>query len=105
MLEQKPFEKGTIIAIRISTGDEILGQIENFDSSSVTLNKPCSLAVQEKGISLVPATMMGDPDKPVKYERSSIIATMVPNEQFLSIYEQHIGTIVTPVKQSIVVSK
>jgi len=84
MLENKEarFAKDKIIAIRINTGDEIIGQIIDFDSSSVTLNKPCSLAMQQDGIGLVPATMMGDQGEPITYERSAIIATMKPNKQF-----------------------
>jgi len=107
MLENKEvkFEKDKIIAIRISTGDEIIGQIKEFDSSSITLHMPCSLAMQEKGIGLVPATMMGDPGAPVKYERSAIIATMSPNKQFLSVYENHISPVLVPKEQTLIVPK
>ena len=98
MLENKEarFEKDKIIAIRINTGDEIIGQVVSFDSSSVTLNTPCSLSMQEGGIGLVPATMMGDPTEPVIYERSAIIATMAPNKQFLKVYKDHISPVIVP---------
>jgi len=102
--KQAIFEKDKIISIRIITGDEIIGQIESFDREFVTLNQPCTLAVQEKGIGLVPATMLGDPSKPITYQRSSIIATMTPNRQFLEVYEQHISAIQVP-KKGIVVPK
>ena len=105
MLKEVKFEKDKIIAIRISTGDEIIGQIREFDSSSVTLNRPCSLAMQESGIGLVPATMMGDPEAPVTYERSAIIATMTPNKQFLAVYENHISPVIVPSKQGLVIPK
>lgn len=104
-VKQATFERGKIIAIRIITGDEIIGQIESFDREFVILNQPCALAMQEKGIGLVPATMLGDPSKPVTYQRSSIIATMTPNAQFLSVYEQHISAIQLPTKEGIVLSK
>ncbi|MCK5642041.1 MAG: hypothetical protein KAJ19_14650 [Gammaproteobacteria bacterium] len=107
MLENKEvrFEKDKIIAIRISTGDEIIGQIKDFDSSSVTLHMPCSLAMQEGGIGLVPATMMGDPGEPVTYERSAIIATMRPNKQFLTVYENHISPVLVPKEKTLIVPK
>jgi hypothetical protein len=107
MLENKEarFEKGKIIAFRINTGDEIIGQVKDFDSSSVTLTKPCSLAMQEGGIGLVPATMMGDQNEGITYERSAIIATMPPNQQFLSVYENHVSPVLVPEKQGIVLPK
>ena len=107
MLENKEarFEKDKIIAIRINTGDEIIGKIVDFDSSSVTLEKPCSLAMQQDGIGLVPATMMGDQGEPITYERSAIIATMKPNKQFLAVYENHLSPVIVPEKQGLVVPK
>lgn len=99
------FKKGKIIAIRIITGDEIIGQIESFDRDFIVLNQPCTLAMQDKGIGLVPATMLGDPSKPVSYQRSSIIATMTPNKKFLEVFEQHISAIQLPTKEGIVLSK
>lgn len=107
MLEEKReiFKKGKIVSFRIITGDEIIGQIESFDREYVWLNKPCALMMQEQGISLVPATMLGDPDKPISYQRSSIIAYMTPNAQFLSVYEQHVSAIEIPGKQGLVVPK
>ena len=98
------FKKDKIIAIRISTGDEIIGQIHAFDSSSVSLNRPCSLAMQNDGIGLVPATMMGDPEAPVTYERSAIIATMAPNKQFLAIYEASLSPLIVPPSEKTIVT-
>lgn len=103
--KEATFKKGKIIAIRIITGDEIIGQIKSFDREFVVLNQPCALAMQKEGIGLVPATMLGDPEKPVTYQRSSIIATMIPNAQFLSVYEQHISAIQLPTKEGIVLPK
>ncbi len=103
--KQAIFEKGKIIAVRIITGDEIIGQIESFDREFVVLNQPCALAMQKEGIGLVPATMLGDPSEPVTYQRSSIIATMSPNKQFLEVYEQHISAIQIPKKGGIVIPK
>lgn len=107
MLENKEarFEKDKIVAIRITTGDEIIGKIADMDSSSITLEKPCSLAMQQDGIGLVPATMMGDQTKAITYERSAIIATMAPNEQFLTVYKNHISPVAVPAEQSIVMPK
>ena len=105
MLEDKKavFEKGKIVAIRIITGDEIIGQVEDFDREFVTLNKPCALTMQQSGVGLAPATMLGDINEPVKYQRSSIIATMAPNKQFLEIYEQHISAVILPKKHGVVI--
>lgn len=107
MLEEKKeiFKINKIVSFRISTGDELIGKIVSFNREFVTLNKPCSLMIQQDGIGLVPATMLGDPDKPVTYQRSSIVAHMEPNEKFLEVYEQHITTIELSKKEGLIVPK
>jgi len=69
MLEDKErvFEVGKVVAIRISTSDEIIGEITSMDKESITIKKPCGLQMnQQTGeVRLAPATMLGDQEKPI----------------------------------------
>lgn len=107
MLEEKKivFEKGKIVAFRLITGDEIIGKVESFDREFVVIFQPCTLMMQQGGIGLAPATMLGDNAIPISYTRSSIVAHMIPNKKFLEVYEQYISTIQIPKKENIVVLK
>lgn len=107
MLEERKtvFEKGKIVVFRLVTGDEIIGRVESFDREFVVIFQPCTLMMQQEGIGLAPATMLGNYEIPISYTRSSIVAHMTPNKQFLDIYEQHISEIQLLKKENIIISK
>lgn len=100
MLENKEatFSKGKIIAFRISTGEEIIGEITDFDSHSVSIKKPCaSMYDQQTGnVGLVPASILSEPETSVVYQRSAIIATMLPRSDAEATYKSYISKIIAP---------
>lgn len=109
MLENKEtvFEVGKVVAFRISTGDEIIGEITSMDKESVTIKKPCGLQIhQQTGqVALAPATMLGDPEKPVSYQRGSIVARMTPRPDAVTSYEEYASDIAIVQKPGLVVPK
>ena len=106
MLEDKErvFEVGKVVAFRITTGDEIIGEITNMDKESITIKKPCGLQVQQSTgqVALAPATMLGDPDKPVAYQRSAIIARMTPRDDAVESYKDWASDIALVKKDTLV---
>ena len=91
MLENKKavFEVGKIVAFRIITGDEIIGEITLLDKESITIRKPCGLQIQPQTgeVGLAPATVLGDPTKDVAYQRNAILAVMEPREDAVKSYQ------------------
>jgi hypothetical protein len=106
MLEKKEavFENGKIVAFRIITGEEVIGKITSFDSQSVSLKKPCTLSFNQEGMGLIPASIIGNPEHDVTYQRSAIIAIMTPREDAVSSYEAYATNLVMPKKEGIVTS-
>ena len=106
MLENKEavFENGKVIAFRIVSGEEIIGKITGFDAHSVSLKKPCTLTFTQEGMGLMPASVIGNPEKDVTYQRSAIIAIMTPREDATSAYEAYASSLVLPKKEGIVTS-
>ncbi len=109
MLDNKEtvFEVGKIVAFRITTGDEIIGEITNMDKESITIKKPCGLQIQPQTgqVALAPATMLGDPDKPVAYQRSSIVARMIPRDDAVESYKEYASDIALIKKDGLVIPK
>jgi len=105
--KERVFEVGKIVAFRILTGDEIIGEITNMDKESVTIKKPCGLQInpQNGQVALAPATMLGDPDTPVSYQRSAIVARMVPRADALESYKEYASDIALIKKDSLVIPK
>ncbi len=109
MLDNKEtvFEVGKIVAIRILTGDEVIGEITSMDKESITLKKPCGLQLnQQTGeVILAPATMLGDPTKPISYQRGAIVARMTPREDALESYKEYASDIALVKKDGLVLPK
>lgn len=101
------FEVGKIVAIRILTGDEVIGEITNMDKESITLKKPCGLQINQKTgeIILAPATMLGDPMKPIAYQRTAIVARMTPRDDALDSYKDYASDIALVKKDGLVLPK
>jgi len=109
MLDNKEtvFEVGKIVAIRITTGDEVIGEITDMNKESITLKKPCGLQLnQQTGeVILAPATMLGDPTAPIAYQRSAIVARMTPRDDALSSYKEYASDIALVKKDGLVLPK
>lgn len=109
MLDNKEtvFEVGKIVAIRISTGDEVIGEITSMDKESISLKKPCGLQLNQTTgeVILAPATMLGDPEKPIAYQRGSIVARMTPREDALESYKEYASDIALVKKDGLVLPK
>ncbi len=97
MLEDKKavFKVGKIVAFRITTGDEIIGKITDMDKESITIKKPCGLQIQPQSgqVGLAPATVLGDPDEDVAYQRSAILAVMKPRPDAVESYKEYASKI------------
>jgi hypothetical protein len=71
-------EEGKVICFRLITGDEIIGKITRVTRDEVSIKKPCTIMPGPQGYGLGPATLLGDPEHPVVYQRSAIVAIMKP---------------------------
>ena len=109
MLEEKEavFETGKIVAFRITTGDEIVGKVTAFNKYSVTIKKPCTLNFDPTtgNVGLMPASLLADPEKDIVYQRTAIVATMVPRADAAASYESYATTIAVPNTGGLVVPK
>lgn len=90
MLKQKSFfEEGEVVAFRLVTGDEIIGEAVEVADDTIAIKKPCTLAVDPQGgVGLTPAAMLANPEKPVTYFRNQILAVMDAREDAVKAYTQ-----------------
>lgn len=79
---------GEICNFQISTGEEVMGEVINTDEQTVVLRKPVKLATNSQGVGMVPATLLGDPDQTVTYQRSHIIGYMATRDDVEKVYRE-----------------
>lgn len=63
LIEKSRFHQGEIINIKLISGDEIVGELVEHDTTSVELRKPCVVVTSPEGIGLIQAMFGLDPDK------------------------------------------
>lgn len=109
MLKQKSFfVEGEVVAFRLVTGDEIIGEAVEVYEDTVSIKKPCTLAIGNDGnVGLTPAAMLANPEKPVTYFRNQILAVMTAREDAVKAYTQFATGIqlATPDQASKIVQK
>jgi hypothetical protein len=76
MLIKKTEQNGDIVTFRISVGDEIIGEVVHTDDTTVTIKQPLVLANGPQGVSLAPATLLGDSESDVIFMKSHIMCWM-----------------------------
>ena len=108
MLKVEKFKKGEVAAFRLSTSDEIIGEVVDVDDTTVSIKKPCTLAMGQNGsIGLTPAALLGDPEAPIVYSKSHILAVMKPRQDAEKSYTQFASGIqlATPGQTKTIVTK
>lgn len=67
---------GDVVTFRASVGDEIIGEVVQIDNNSITLKQPLVLAGGPQGVSLAPATLLGDSESNITYMKAHIMCWM-----------------------------
>ena len=74
MLMQRPIKKGSVISIKIMTGEEIIARLEEESEDGIIVSKASVVAPNPQGgLGLVPWMMSSAPDK-LTFNSSSIVA-------------------------------
>ena len=91
MLIDKDTQKvGDVITFRITTGEEIIGEIVAETESELVIKKPLTIVnAGQHGVSFGPTTMLGDPEGNIRYKQSHIVAIMKTRDQAATAYKQH----------------
>lgn len=79
---------GEICNFQISTGEEVMGEVVNIDSDTVVLKKAVKLVTNSQGVGMVPATLLGDPDLTITYQKSHIIGYMSTRSDIEKVYRE-----------------
>lgn len=79
---------GEICNFQISTGEEVMGEVINIDEHGIILRRPVKLATSSQGVGMVPATLLGDPDQTVTYQKSHIIGYMSTRADIEKVYKE-----------------
>jgi hypothetical protein len=80
-----------VVAIKLTSGEEIVGSFLEENSNTIKLRKPLALAMTQQGPALAPFFMTGDINKDsmeIEFNKNTVIAMTKPHKQFKDVYTQ-----------------
>lgn len=92
MLIQKPLDQGDIVSIKLLTGEEILGRFESITDTEIHVKKPCTLAMGQQGMGIVPWMMTTQPEV-TKLNKATVIAYAPTDKEIALAYTEATSSI------------
>ena len=85
----KKYEKNDIVAIKLSSGEEVITKVIEDNDSSMLVSKPIALVVTPKGAAMTQFLMMQDMNQTVELQKTHIVLLAKANK---TASDQYIAT-------------
>ena len=92
MLIEKPIKEGSIISLKLTSGEELIARFESGDETQIVVSKPSVLAQGPQGLGMVPWIMSAQAEK-ITLNKSSIVAQTSTDEEIAKSYIQATSSI------------
>lgn len=92
MLVEKPIKEGSIISLKLTSGEELIARFESGDETHIVVSKPSVLAQGPQGLGMVPWIVSAQSEK-ITLNKSSIIAQTSTDEEIAKSYIQATSSI------------
>lgn len=79
-------KSNTVVSIKLVTSEELVARYVSQDQTSVTINRPLSFMMTQKGVGLVPFLFSCQRNTDVTVERSAIVAVVPSDENIAKEY-------------------
>ena len=76
MLINKPYSKGDIVTIKLTSDTEIITRFVSQDDSSITIEKPMAVSITPQGLGLMPWLFSADASKEITISSEQVFCTM-----------------------------
>lgn len=96
MIQNKKYEEGEIVAIKLVTAEEVIAKVVEDSTDSIKVMKPMMLVHTPKGLAMSQFMMMQDVKDAIELPRSNIIAITKANSVASSQYSQTVTSIKAP---------
>lgn len=87
MLLEKPIVKGSIITIKLTSGEEVLARYDDDNDAYLTVDKPATIAQGQQGMGIIP-WMMTATAASVKLNKATVVAFTQTEEEIAKAYTE-----------------
>ena len=96
MLVNKDIEINTVVSIKLTSGEEVVGYYDREVDNTIILRKPLSIVMTQNGPAFAPYFYTGDDIKAnpkIEFNNNYIIAKIKTNKDFADGYTQAVSGI------------
>jgi hypothetical protein len=89
------FKFGDVVALKLSTSEEVIARFESETEETILLNKPMSFMMGPNGVGLVPFFFSAPKDFKVTISKANIIGMMItPDENVAKQYQRQTSSLI-----------
>lgn len=88
MLISKGRHSGSVVTLKLSSGEELIGRYEEESPSGISITKPMVLSMTPKGPGLMPYLFTVNPEQKINISHTSIIVIADTDKDFADQYLQ-----------------
>lgn len=95
MLFETPYQNGDTVSLKLSSGEEVIGRLEEETKDSIKLHKPLMLTMSQQGIGLAPFMFTANPDTSITLKQDKVICIVKTIDEMSKQYISNTTGIVT----------
>jgi len=88
LLATKPYEKDTIVSLKLVNGDEVVAKIIEETATSYVVSKPCTVVPSAKGLGLIQSLFTSDLNKSITLDKSHVMLHSITIKDVENYYIQ-----------------
>ena len=88
MLLERPIKKGSIITVKLNSGEELVARFETEDDDSLNISKVRTVAHGQQGLGIIP-WMMTSQTATISVNKSTVVAYTPTDEEIAKSYQEN----------------
>jgi hypothetical protein len=95
MLLDTPYKNGDVVTLKLSSGEELIGRLEEEKADAYLIKTPLTLVMAQQGLGMQQYMFTADPDKKVPFAKNHVTVITKTGKQFAEAYQQQTSGLVT----------
>ena len=88
MLLERPIKKGSIITVKLNSGEELVARFETEDDDSLNISKVRTVAHGQQGLGIIP-WMMTSQTATISINKSTVVAYTPTDDGIAKSYQEN----------------
>ena len=95
MIIETPYKSGDTVSIKLTSGEELIGRLEEEKGDQLTIRKPLMVAATQQGLGLAPFMFTISAEAKVNIGLSKVVCVTKTHEDFAKQYVESTSNILT----------